>query len=125
MIRGLYIAATGMLSQQRRMDVVTNNLANADTAGFKEDQLLVRSFNDMMIERLNDPAVVGHSAEVGPLGSGIHVDEVATRHESGPMEETGLNTDLALFGDGYFVIQTPAGERYTRKIGRASWRERV
>ena len=114
MIRGLYIAATGMLSQQRRMDVVTNNLANADTVGFKEDQLLTRSFDDMMIERLNDPSVIGRSAPLGPLSPGIHVDQVATRHGGGPLEETNLSTDLAILGDGYFVVNTPDGERYTR-----------
>ena len=114
MIRGLYIATTGMLSQQRRMDVLTNNLANAETTGYKEDQLLVRSFDDMLIERINDPAVVGYSAQVGPLSPGIHVDEVATRHGEGPLEETNLSTDLALTGSGYFVVNTPDGERYTR-----------
>lgn len=114
MIRGLYIAATGMQTQQKRMDVVTNNLANAGTAGYKQDSLITRSFREELVSRLEDPAVVVTSAEIGTLGLGIHIDEVHTSFLSGQIRETGLGTDLALAGDGFFAVQTPAGERYTR-----------
>lgn len=114
MIRGLYLAGTGMLYQRNNMDVITNNLANVDTGGFRQEQMLSRSFSDMMLERKNDPAVVRASREVGPLNTGIHIDEILTSFSQGPVEQTGLNTDMAIQGDGFFVVDTPEGERYTR-----------
>jgi len=114
MIRGLYIAATGMQTQQNRMDVVTNNLANANTAGYKQDSLLTRTFQEELVSRLEDPAVVTQRTAIGPLGLGIHIDEIHTSFGTGALRETSLATDLALAGDGFFAVQTPAGERYTR-----------
>lgn len=114
MIRGLYIAATGMQTQKNRMDVVTNNLANASTTGYKEDNLITRSFQDMLIERMDDPAIVGRSSEVGTLNNGTHIDEIMTSFAGGSLGETNEKTDLALLGDGFFAVQTPDGERYTR-----------
>ncbi len=114
MNRGLYTATTAMMSQRKRMDVVTNNLANAATAGFKEDTLLTRSFKDVLIERLNDPAIVGCPSEVGLYNAGTHIDMISTSFASGVLEETGRNADLALEGNGFFAVETPEGERYTR-----------
>ena len=58
MVRGLYLAGTGMLIQRSKMDVITNNITNMDTVGYKKDLLLSRSFEDMLISRMNDPSVV-------------------------------------------------------------------
>lgn len=114
MLRSLYIASTGMLVQRKKMDVMTNNITNIETSGYKKDMLLSRSFKDMMIERLNDPNIVNISKTVGPLNTGIHVDEVVTSFRQGAMEDTGRLSDIALQGEGFFVISTPDGERYTR-----------
>ena len=54
MFKGFYTAASGMLAQQRRTDMLTNNMANASTPGFKEDQSTLRAFPDMLLERMND-----------------------------------------------------------------------
>ncbi len=114
MIRGLYLSGTGMLTQRNKMDVITNNIANADTPGFREEKMLSRSFKDMLLERQNDPAVVRAEREVGPLGTGIHVDEITLSFTQGAVEQTELSTDMAIEGDGFFVVNTPNGERYTR-----------
>lgn len=114
MQRGLYAAGTGMLVQRSRMDVLTNNITNVDTLGYKKDTMLSRSFEDMLIERMNDPSVVNVTRNVGPLNTGIHVDEVATQFSQGTPEQTELNTDLCIVGDGFFVVNTPDGDRYTR-----------
>jgi flagellar basal-body rod protein FlgG len=114
MLRSLYIAATGMMTQRSKMDVITNNIANADTNGYKTDRLISKSFEDMLLERMNDPAIVSSRPDVGPLNTGTHIDEIKTDFTSGPMEETGETTDLAIFGDGFFCIQTPQGIQYTR-----------
>jgi len=114
MIRSLYIASTGMLVQRKKMDVLVNNIVNGETTGYKSGKLLSRSFQEMMIQRINDPAVLNYSNEIGPLGTGIHIDEIITDFEQGPLEETGRAADLAISGDGFFVVATPAGNRYTR-----------
>lgn len=114
MLRSMYIAGTGMLVQRYRMDVITNNVANADTSGYKTDNLLSRSFSDMMLSRLNDPSVINRSTAVGPQNTGIHIDEVITNFTQGGLENTGRSLDLAIQGDGFFTVDTPAGARYTR-----------
>jgi flagellar basal-body rod protein FlgG len=92
-----------MLANSRRMDVITNNLTNAETAGFKADTMTTRSFQDMLISRLNDPSVYQYSY-VGPHNLGIHVDQVFTDFGEGSFEETNNPTDLALVGDGFFAV---------------------
>jgi flagellar basal-body rod protein FlgG len=114
MIRSLYIAATGMITQRSKMDVITNNVANADTTGYKSDRMISRSFEDMLLERIGDPSVVSLRPEVGPLNTGTHIDEIMTDFSGGSLEETGETTDLAIQGDGFFCIQTPQGVAYTR-----------
>jgi flagellar basal-body rod protein FlgG len=117
MLRSLYIAGTGMLVQRKKMDVLTNNIANVETTGYKTDTLLSRSFKDMLIERMNDPAVINISNSVGPLNTGVHIDEVVVNFLQGNLEETERLTDLALDGPGFFTVLTPNGERYTRDGG--------
>ncbi len=113
MIRSFYIASTAMLTQANKLDVLTNNLTNADTTGYKKDKLISRSFADMLIDRLNDP-VGSKSKAVGPQNLGIHIDEITTDFSQGGFEETARLSDLALEGTGFFVIETPEGDRYTR-----------
>jgi len=108
-LRSMYIAGTGMLAQKQKLDVLTNNIANIDTTGYKKDTLVSRSFQDLMID-LDDPNIVS----VGLQNTGIHVDQIVTRFEQGNMEETGRLSDVALEGEGFFVVSTPEGERYTR-----------
>jgi flagellar basal-body rod protein FlgF len=114
MLRSFYTAGTGMLTQRDRMEVLTNNLTNADTAGYKSDSLILGSFRDMMIERLNMPDTGGSSNIIGPLGAGAHIKRVITSFEQGNLEETGRSLDFALEGPGFFVLSTPEGDRYTR-----------
>ncbi len=112
MVRGLFIAGTGMFTQQRRMDVVTNNITNAETIGFKKDTMVTQSFRDLVIDRIRDP----HSGNirVGPLNTGIFSDETLISYARGAMEQTDRYTDMAIEGDGFFAVETPDGERYTR-----------
>jgi flagellar basal-body rod protein FlgG len=114
MLRGLYTAATGMAVQRSRMDVLTNNIVNASTTGFKKDGLQSSTFAEVMIERLGDPYIVNKSNEVGPYTFGTHIDEIYTDFSAGNIETTGNTTDLAIAGEGFFTVETPEGERYTR-----------
>ena len=114
MLRCFYTASTGMMVQRDRMEVLANNLTNVDTAGYKADSLISGTFQDMMIKRLNDPAVVSTSTIVGALGTGTHIEEVYTLFGQGSVEETNRTCDMALEGDGFFTVSTSNGDRYTR-----------
>lgn len=114
MIRSLYTSGTHMVVQRKRMDVVTNNIANVETAGYKTDKLLSRSFSDLMLSRVGDPAVLSERSGVGPLNTGVHIDEVVTDFSQGSVQHTERLTDVALVTEGFFVISTPDGDRYTR-----------
>ncbi len=95
-----YIALSRQTALMRQMDIVANNIANADTSGFKREQVL---FEEYLAQRSAD----------APLS---YVMDVAVVRDTQPghMEITGREFDLAIRGDGYFVVETPAGLRYTR-----------
>ena len=115
MVRGQYIAATGMAHQRRQMENITNNITNVETHGFKKNFLVTHSFNDVLIQRINDPANQTGNNEVGPLGFGALTDEVYIQYDSGNLEETGIATDFAIIGDSsFFVLDTAVGERYSK-----------
>lgn len=111
MIRGIYAAASGMVAESLRNDVIANNVANINTAGYKRDVAVSRDFASVLIERINDGSP---TPVIGTVGSGAQIDEVATIHTGGMMRQTGNDFDLAVNGNGYFVVQTPDGLRYTR-----------
>lgn len=115
MLRSIYLSATNMIVQRAKVDVISNNIANTDTTGYKSDKLVSRSFSDMLLSRIDDPATLRTSERVGSLNTGVHVDELITDFSQGAMEETGEKTSLAINGENaFFVIATPAGDRYTR-----------
>lgn len=111
MIRGLYTAATGMITESMRTDVIANNVANVNTVGYKKDEMISTEFEAMLLKRINDGQ---ETPEVGALGRGAWVDEIATIREQGALKQTGNTYDLSIQGEGYFVIETAQGERYTR-----------
>lgn len=121
MIRGMYTGSAGMVAQMHRMDILSNNLANVDLNGYKRDTAIHKSFPELLIRRANDNGVYKFpfgSADmfpvVGKLGTGVELNESYTDFTQGAMKETGNSFDLALEGEGFFVVQTPQGERYTR-----------
>jgi len=108
-----------MLLQRRLMENITNNISNADTTGYKKEHLVSHSFDEVLIKRINDPHVVGqtriaNAPNTGPLNFGTQIDQLYINFEEGILEGTERNTDIALVGDAFFVVGTPAGERYTR-----------
>jgi flagellar basal-body rod protein FlgF len=124
MIRGIYTGASGMITQQARMDNIANNLANADKTGYKKDLTIFKAFPDMIIRRVNDDGVGIVPAGsydtmpiVGKLGTGAEVNEVYTQFDQGPMQRTENPFDLALEGRGFFTVATERGDRYTRDGG--------
>ena len=125
MWRGLYTAATGMITEQNRTAVIANNLANANTTGYKRDRAIDEEFDPMLIRRINDNKKIavtdfkGFSLDrrapiVGTLGLGSYTAEIATDSAQGNMMTTGNQLDVAISGNGYFEIQTPQGRHPLR-----------
>jgi flagellar basal-body rod protein FlgG len=100
------------------METITNNIVNAETTGYKRDELVSHTFSDVMIQRLNDYRdrnVVSARELVGPLNFGVQVDQIySDMMTPGNYEETGRATDMLLTGGGYFVLETAQGERYSK-----------
>ncbi|WP_107942046.1 flagellar hook-basal body protein [Metasolibacillus fluoroglycofenilyticus] len=135
MFKGFYTVASGMLAQQRRTEILTNNMANANTPGFKADQSTIRSFPDMLLSAkgtTNIPTEKGLTLQqlnpIGALTTGVYLQETIANNTQGSLLLTDLPTDVALVditlpideesgnqGAIYFRLQHPAGgEAYTR-----------
>jgi len=115
MVRGLYIAGTGMLLQRRRMETITNNITNAETTAYKKEFNVAHSFDEVMTRRINDTNnSIMNRRQVGPLNLGTQVDLLHIDFNQGSLETTDRSTDLALIGDAFFVVMTENGERYTK-----------
>jgi len=105
---GLYSALSGSIAAMKRMDIISNNLANVNTPGYKKDKML---FESMLAGAVNPPAVPqGSTADPILQKENVYVD-----YGEGSVVQTGNPLDLAIDGDGFFVIQTPQGQAYTRQ----------
>lgn len=116
MLRSLYISKTGMNSSQFRLDVVTNNLANVNTTGFKKSRAV---FEDLMYQTIRQPG--SQSANNSQIPTGLMVGTgsapVATDriHSDGNMQNTEGSLDVAINGKGFFRVTLPDGSTgYTR-----------
>ena len=105
---GLYPALSGNIAAMKRMDIISNNLANINTPGYKKDKML---FESMLSGAANPPAVP-QGATADPI---LQKDNVYVDYGSGPVTQSGNQLDLAINGDGFFVVQTPEGPAYTRQ----------
>jgi len=114
MIRGLYISASGMSTQLKRQEVISNNLANIDTPGFKKDSLVSSSFSNILVSRLDDPQDRDLRPSLGNFSLESFPQEVFTDFSQGKLIYTGRDLDFSLQGKGFFVVDTPWGRRYTR-----------
>lgn len=105
MIRGLYTAASGMLAMQRRQEALSNNLANINTPGYKEDEGVIRAFPEQLLSRIRDkegpdvqgwPNFTGQPVPIGKLHTGAYMPEALPIFTQGDIEETKQPYDLAL-----------------------------
>lgn len=105
MVRGLYTAYTGMRNEQRRLDIISNNLANSATIGYKEENVTSRSFKDMMAVKIRDGSVGYVDQNIGTMNLGVKIGETYMDWSQGNLRETGNTYDLAIQGDGFFTIR--------------------
>ncbi|MPM15882.1 Flagellar basal-body rod protein FlgG [bioreactor metagenome] len=111
MLRSVYSAASGLKSQQARLDNIGNNLSNINTTGFKATRV---DFKDALYSAMDAP--LGGAEEQNLLaGNGVLLGAVSTDFKSGSLQTTGAALDFAILGRGFFNVETPAGETlYTR-----------
>jgi len=116
-MRSLSTAATGMQAQQLNVEVISNNIANMNTTGFKRQRAEFQDLLYMNVERMGTTSSDGGTiVPTGvQVGTGVKAGSVYRVTEQGNVSQTGNRFDLALQGEGYFVIQNPDGtESYTR-----------
>jgi flagellar basal-body rod protein FlgF len=135
LLRGFYTAASGMMAQQRRIEMWTNNIANANTPGYKSDQAALRAFPELLLSRLDKATVPTKTPRsfplqptIGSINTGAYMQELIPNFRQGDIKETGQPTDIALIngtlpvdaetgkeGTLFFVVQNENGDiRYTR-----------
>lgn len=115
MMPSLYTGVTAMNSNQMKIDVISNNIANANTIGYKYQTV---SFSDVLNQEIHGASAPQDDiGGVNPMqvGLGVGVASVSTVTTMGSLQYTGNPTDLAISGDGYFVVHSPGGEyNFTR-----------
>jgi len=134
MFKGFYTAASGMIAQQRRTELLTNNLANAETVGYKEDQASVRAFPEMLLNSYENEKIpveksfnISKLRSVGAINTGVYLQEAVSSFAQGNIKETEHSTDLALIdgrlpidaesgaaGTVLFMVESANGTLYTR-----------
>ncbi len=120
MLKGLYAAHTGLRNEQNRMDIMTNNLANASTVGFKKEGSTSQSFSSVLAIKVKDASVgLATRTPIGYNNPGVKIGENYTDYSQGSFRGTENTFDLALSGQGFFAIEftSKAGEtstKYTR-----------
>ncbi|MGH4140941.1 flagellar hook-basal body complex protein [Clostridium sp.] len=110
MIRGLYTAVTGLITGEAKQSIVSNNLANASTIGFKSDNLSIKKFDDVLIQNY-DKMVNGVNTKnvIGSLSMGSQIDDVNTYFSQGVLQTTDKATDFAIEGKGFFTVKRDNG----------------
>src|SRR3954471_17716697 len=123
---GLYLSAMGVLANSQRQDVIANNLANAETIGFKKDLALFQ-------EQRTEAQLTGHHRDsnhlLEPLGGGLVPSGTTLDLSQGPIEATSNPLDVAILGDGYFAVRSGENLMLTREgrfqvIEMECWQQR-
>lgn len=115
MLKGLYTAYTGMVNEQHRMDVLTNNLANANTNGYKKEGATSQSFDNILAYKIKDMTEApGTAKRLGINNPGVKIGEGYTDYSQGGLKGTENPFDMALSGEGFFAVQ------FTDKKGNTS-----
>lgn len=114
MIRSFYTAVSGMITQEAKQDVITNNIANANTVGFKQDDVSIGDFGEMLLQNY-DKVVNGKNERniIGSISLGSEVNGVNTEFSTGTIEDTGKATDFAIDGRGFFTVSREEGNGNT------------
>lgn len=114
MVKGLYTAYTGLMQQQNRLDVITNNLANSSTTGYKKEGATTVAFDEVLAVKIKDGSEAYLNRGIGHMSMGAKIGETYTDYGQGAFRVTDQPYDIALDGDGFFSIS------FTNKAGETS-----
>jgi len=116
MFRALHVAATGMAAQETNLEGISNNIANANTVGYKKQRI---DFQDLLYQQVRAAGAPTSATTMNPtglqLGSGVRVVGTTRLFDQGTITQTNNQFDMAIEGNGFFVVQQPDGTMaYTR-----------
>lgn len=117
MIRGLYTAASGMILNNQQSDSIQKNIENLRNPGYRRESERVTSFPRLLVNRVSAMNVQSQGVEsetLGIMGTGVYADRKYYAGEPGDLRKTENSTDVAINSEGYFVIDTLQGNRYSR-----------
>ena len=118
MYKGFYNLASGVLTHQRNLDVIANNMVNVSTPGFKQDRYTATTFDEVMYSRVGNKDSIG--TEIGGQSYIRATSDVETDFTQGTMEPTGLPLDFAINGEGFFAVENEDGEVFYTRNGNFS-----
>jgi flagellar basal body rod protein FlgG len=110
----MYISAEGAAAQAQRLEVIANNMANVDTAGFKQD---VPMFQARFSEAIQNGQAQPDDGSINDIGGGVKIIGVETDYSPGELKRTGNDLDLAINGKGFFHIKGDDGQTYLSRAG--------
>ena len=109
MVRGFYTLGSGMLTKNRELSTISNNIANINTNGFKKSMLMEKAYGSLSIARSD-----GAKTPIGNASLMNTVDESVTDYSPGDLKGTDRSLDFAILGKGFFAVQSAGGTAYTR-----------
>lgn len=121
MMRSLYTAATGMLAQQSNVDNISNNLANVNTVGYKQEKTEFKSLLYQTIQTRTTSANGEEKPISAQVGLGTRVASNTSVYTQGAPVATENNSDFMIIGDGFFAVRGADGETYYTRAGNFTW----
>ncbi|MPM54104.1 Flagellar basal-body rod protein FlgG [bioreactor metagenome] len=114
MYKGFYTLSSSMLTQNRKLNVISNNLSNVSTPGYKSDELVSGTFKEGLLSRTSNNTLGARGESLGNTSMITVPYETVTDFSGGSLEDTGGILDFAIVGDGFFKVQSDNGPVYTR-----------
>ena len=114
MLRSLFSGISGLRAHQQMMDVTGNNIANVNTTGYKSSQVVFQDTLSQMVNAAGAPQNGQGGTNPAQVGLGVQVAAINTAFTQGPAETTGVDTDLMIQGDGFFIVNNGGQQVYTR-----------
>jgi flagellar basal-body rod protein FlgG len=113
MYQGFYELTSGMITQQRNLNTISNNMANIETIGYKSDKMTMSTFDEQMLLRTGRVAK-RNNTQLGTQTPIVKADQTYTDYSQGSPQETDGKYDFCISGDGFFSVRTNSGVQYTR-----------
>lgn len=112
MIRGIYSSISSLITLEKKQGMITDNLVNVNTPGFKSDELIISEFDKVMLS--NRDGGFNRRNTLGEMSMGSRIDSTRTKFDQAGVKQTDRYTDFALIGRGFFTIRDGDTEYYTR-----------